>query len=106
MENLLHKRCMGRRAQGRRSITRQAPGLSCYGAGEGNRTLVVSLEGFCSTIELHPPAGEKRLCHCARRFVNARDGSGGGRRAIDHRCPQAKQDHAQHRRAGERQRVA
>jgi hypothetical protein len=33
--------------------------LSCpcgvSGAGEGNRTLVVSLEGFCSTIELHPP---------------------------------------------------
>lgn len=34
--------------------------LYCYcicaspGAGEGNRTLVVSLEGFCSTIELHP----------------------------------------------------
>ena len=27
------------------------------GAGEGNRTLVVSLEGFCSTIELHPPPG-------------------------------------------------
>src|ERR1700754_4518102 len=26
------------------------------GAGEGNRTLVVSLEGFCSTIELHPPS--------------------------------------------------
>ena len=26
-----------------------------FGAGEGNRTLVVSLEGFCSTIELHPP---------------------------------------------------
>ena len=26
------------------------------GAGEGNRTLVVSLEGFCSTIELHPHA--------------------------------------------------
>lgn len=25
------------------------------GAGEGNRTLVLSLEGFCSTIELHPP---------------------------------------------------
>ena len=25
------------------------------GAGEGNRTLVVSLEGFCSAIELHPP---------------------------------------------------
>ena len=27
-----------------------------FGAGEGNRTLVVSLEGFCSTIELHPLA--------------------------------------------------
>jgi hypothetical protein len=25
-----------------------------YGAGEGNRTLVFSLEGCCSTIELHP----------------------------------------------------
>ena len=24
------------------------------GAGEGNRTPVISLEGFCSTIELHP----------------------------------------------------
>ena len=24
------------------------------GAGEGNRTLVISLEGFSSTIELHP----------------------------------------------------
>ena len=30
------------------------------GAGEGNRTLVVSLEGFCSTIELHPP--DSGLC--------------------------------------------
>ena len=29
------------------------------GAGEGNRTLVVSLEGFCSTIELHPPISER-----------------------------------------------
>src|SRR5512135_3105928 len=39
---------------------RRALLLSCRvlwmsGAGEGNRTLVVSLEGFCSTIELHPP---------------------------------------------------
>lgn len=38
------------------------------GAGEGNRTLVVSLEGFCSTIELHPhgpltiPYRSLRLC--------------------------------------------
>lgn len=29
------------------------------GAGEGNRTLVVSLEGFCSTIELHPPISKR-----------------------------------------------
>ena len=28
--------------------------LARTGAGEGNRTLVVSLEGFCSAIELHP----------------------------------------------------
>jgi hypothetical protein len=27
------------------------------GAGEGNRTLVISLEGCCSTIELHPHRG-------------------------------------------------
>jgi hypothetical protein len=30
------------------------------GAGEGNRTLVISLEGFCSTIELHPRAVARR----------------------------------------------
>ncbi len=47
--------------------------LTVYGAGEGNRTLVVSLEGFCSTIELHPldqlllkaaisAAGDSNLC--------------------------------------------
>ena len=28
--------------------------LEGYGAGEGNRTLVVSLGSFCSAIELHP----------------------------------------------------
>jgi hypothetical protein len=28
--------------------------LENIGAGEGNRTLVFSLEGCCSTIELHP----------------------------------------------------
>ena len=28
--------------------------LKRLGAGEGNRTLVISLEGCCSTIELHP----------------------------------------------------
>src|SRR5262245_35022783 len=30
--------------------------LENVGAGEGNRTLVISLEGCCSTIELHPHA--------------------------------------------------
>ncbi len=29
-------------------------GKSTFGAGEGNRTLVLSLGSFCSTIELHP----------------------------------------------------
>src|SRR5512141_1225966 len=32
------------------------------GAGEGNRTLVVSLEGFCSTIALHPPDDLPKVC--------------------------------------------
>ena len=31
--------------------------VEIIGAGEGNRTLVFSLEGCCSTIELHPRAG-------------------------------------------------
>ena len=34
---------------------------SFFGAGEGNRTLVLSLEGFGSTIELHPPLVKVRL---------------------------------------------
>ena len=48
----------------------QSPGLSA-GAGEGNRTLVVSLEGFCSTIELHPRSLERLAqCHCRLMRVN------------------------------------
>ena len=31
-------------------------GLVSFGAGEENRTPVCSLEGYCSTIELHPPS--------------------------------------------------
>jgi hypothetical protein len=31
------------------------------GAGEGNRTLVFSLEGCCSTIELHPHRGRSTI---------------------------------------------
>ena len=38
------------------------------GAGEGNRTLVVSLEGFCSTIELHPLSGVRRQRSGNRSF--------------------------------------
>ena len=36
-------------------LHRLAYSRSTSGAGEGNRTLVFSLEGCCSTIELHPP---------------------------------------------------
>ena len=35
-------------------LARQQPIVAKTGAGEGNRTLVISLEGCCSTIELHP----------------------------------------------------
>ena len=68
------------------------------GAGEGNRTLVISLEGCCSTIELHPrrasdrarragskrpaalarprPAIQARLCQAMRPDARKRQGSG------------------------------
>ena len=35
-------------------------GQSGFGAGEGNRTLVISLEGYGSTIELHPHKGRPK----------------------------------------------
>ena len=35
-------------------LATHTPTESLRGAGEGNRTLVLSLEGFSSTIELHP----------------------------------------------------
>jgi hypothetical protein len=35
------------------------------GAGEGNRTLVFSLEGCCSTIELHPRAVDQLSRHAS-----------------------------------------
>ena len=38
----------------RECATPELHGRIMFGAGEGNRTLTVSLEGFCSTIELHP----------------------------------------------------
>src|SRR5919106_2095091 len=66
--------CAGQMASAPQTVNRKAGSLSAtlarcaptqphataarVGAGEGNRTLVVSLEGFCSTIELHPrPSG-------------------------------------------------
>src|SRR6185312_8266200 len=39
------------------------------GAGEGNRTLVISLEGCCSTIELHPLNPSSSL-HCLLRLLD------------------------------------
>jgi hypothetical protein len=60
------------------------------GAGEGNRTLVFSLEGCCSTIELHP-----RSCYIAglgkphRRIRGDPRGAEPIRqvRALSKRCP-------------------
>src|SRR5262245_52659668 len=44
-----------REAASRNEVTGLRLGLELLGAGEGNRTLVVSLGSSCSTIELHPP---------------------------------------------------
>jgi hypothetical protein len=40
------------------------------GAGEGNRTLVISLEGFCSTIELHPRNSRPNLLMRGRNTMS------------------------------------
>ena len=40
--------------------------LEKIGAGEGNRTLVFSLEGCCSTIELHPRTADQLSRHACR----------------------------------------
>src|SRR5437764_7331713 len=48
------------------------------GAGEGNRTLVVSLEGFCSTIELHP-----QLPNRANTYAESVGGGGRIRTFVD-----------------------
>ena len=45
------------------------------GAGEGNRTLVFSLEGCCSTIELHPHGeAEPRISNIKSEISNSRLG--------------------------------
>ncbi len=51
-----------------------SPGLRGveHGAGEGNRTLVFSLEGCCSTIELHPRAGDQLSRQRAASTAHAR----------------------------------
>ena len=41
--------------------------LVIFGAGEGNRTLVSSLEGWCSTIELRPRTS---ICYHSRRLMS------------------------------------
>src|SRR5262249_18100739 len=46
--------------------------LEKIGAGEGNRTLVISLEGCCSTIELHP---RTRSSTCEPAFAKASAGA-------------------------------
>ena len=61
--------------------------LKINGAGEGNRTLVISLEGCCSTIELHPPRADNRPrcqscvrqieAHCPARRLSGKAGGGG-----------------------------
>src|SRR5579884_1131310 len=52
------------------TLRRAAPpaaGMDQNGAGEGNRTLVISVEGGCSTIELHPHGPPAERCRPGRR---------------------------------------
>jgi hypothetical protein len=49
------------------SLNQAPPGG--VGAGEGNRTLVISLEGCCSTIELHPRSKTGNRCQKAEAPV-------------------------------------
>jgi hypothetical protein len=43
--------------------------IEIFGAGEGNRTLVISLEGCCSTIELHPRQGDNHRTSAIRSLA-------------------------------------
>ena len=60
---------------------RQPGSRKGLGAGEGNRTLVISLEGCCSTIELHPHQAGHQARHspCAARPRQPGPETGGGR---------------------------
>jgi hypothetical protein len=58
------------------------------GAGEGNRTLVISLEGCCSTIELHPRRGQSSdvvdpVVRLEIDLCFSRDGGGGRTRTYE-----------------------
>ena len=67
----LPRECSATELHGRYSVFRS-------GAGEGNRTLVVSLEGFCSTIELHPRFTTEPFCHPVNTANPRRKNAGGG----------------------------
>ena len=41
-----------------------------FGAGDGNRTHATSLEGWDSTIELHPHFNSFYIIHCGKKNVN------------------------------------
>jgi hypothetical protein len=57
------------------------------GAGEGNRTLVVSLGSFCSTIELHPrDPHSTRVSAYLTNFNGARSCSRQAAMLIDYPC--------------------
>ena len=85
--SLIERRSARRMAIARSPRARIKP-LKSLGAGEGNRTLVFSLEGCCSTIELHPrqglpnTAGRRSqllpgpLSPAFRRFPASRTGGG------------------------------
>ena len=55
---------------------KKGTGVRCLaktGAGEGNRTLVVSLGSFCSTIELHPRSVHStRVCAGLANLMSCR----------------------------------
>ena len=55
-----------------------------FGAGDGNRTHVTSLEGWSSTIELHPPASAVRNSSIPKR---SQEEKWSGRRDSDSRHP-------------------
>src|SRR5579862_2417307 len=55
---------------------RQKPGHLGAGAGDGNRTHVASLEGWSSTIELHPPRERREPRHATPMVVEFSKASG------------------------------